>query len=198
MRTDEQVTVHRRALSADLADIKTFVENYRSSLTDDVFNSQAYSIKLIQILKISNTNRNDIAIEFVRWNELSEEDKQAYEKLDVLIKDRVVKQPVLNLGHMKPGKVLEKVKERCEEKLSHIDHKCMYVIFGVRPDPSVDDDPFNTNPEYCHYDEVHDDYVYSATWVDCLVKVLQAGKMKRHMWKQAYKYGRRYDVATYV
>jgi hypothetical protein len=98
MRTQEQTAATRRALAVDVADLKAFVSTYRSSLSDDVFNSQAYSIKLVQIPKISNTNRNDMAIEFVRWNELNEEDKELYDKLDVLIKDRVVKKPVLHLG----------------------------------------------------------------------------------------------------
>lgn len=198
MRTQEQAVATRRALSVDVADLKVFLSTYRSSLKDDVFNSQAYSIKLIQIPKISNTNRNDMAIEFVRWNELSEEDKKLYDKVDVLIKDRVVKKPVLHLGGMKPSKVLLEVKKRCGVVVSHYDHKCLYVIFGVRPEPADNDDPFNTNPDYCHYDEVHDDYVYSGKWVDCLEKILGAGKLKPREWKRAYQQRKRYEIAEYV
>ena len=62
LRKKEQTVANKRALSADFSDIKKFVDNYRSSLSNKVFDSQEYSIKLIQIPKIANTNRNDLAI----------------------------------------------------------------------------------------------------------------------------------------
>jgi hypothetical protein len=99
---------------------------------------------------------------------------------------------------MKPSKVLLEVKKRCGAVITHHDHKCLYVIFGVRPEGSGDDDSFNTNPDYCHYDEVHDDYVYSEKWVDCLEKILRAGNLKHHEWKRAYRQGRRYGIAEYL
>lgn len=69
LRTDHQITANKAALSKDLTDLVTYIETYRSSLSDPVFNSQEYSIKLIQIPKISNTKKTDAAIEFVRWDE---------------------------------------------------------------------------------------------------------------------------------
>jgi len=198
MRQREQVRANKRALSADLVDLKKFIDTYRTSLPDPVFNSQSYSVKLIQVPKISNTNRNDLAMEFVRWDSLSDEDRQLYEKLTTIIKDRIVKQPVVNLGGMKPGKILDIVKEQTGVKLSHYDHKCLYVIFGVRPDPSNAGDPFNTNPQYCHYDEVHEDYVYYKGWADCISQIIKKNKMKKYMWTQAYKQGRRYKIQDYL
>ena len=179
LRQKDQIRANRRALSADLVDIKKFIDTYRSSLPEDIFNSQTYSIKLIQVPKISNTNRNDLAIEFVQWDALSEDAKESYEKITAIIKDRVVKQPVANLGGMKPGKILEIVKAKTGFKLSHHDHKCLYVIFEVRPDPSYEGDPFKTNPKYCHYDEVHEDYVYHQEWADCIASLINAKKNEK-------------------
>lgn len=196
LRKKEQVVANKRALSADYAEIKRFVDNFRSSLTDSVFNSQEYSIKLIQIPKIANTNRSDLAIEFVRWDSLSAADKRNYKKLDAIIKDKIVKQPVVNMGGMRPSKVLKLVENETKVKLSHNDHKCLLQIFGVRPDPE-EEDPFNTIPEYCMFDELHNDYVYYQPWVECLVKILRAGKMKKHMWAQAQKQKRRYSIEDY-
>lgn len=197
-RTKEQKDANKRALSADMAQLKKFIDMYRSALPQDVFDSQSYSVKLIQIPKISNTNRNDVAIEFVKWNSLSKEDQDAYSRVDVIIKDKIVKQPVVNLGAMKPTKILQLVEEKTGVKLSHHDHKCLYTIFGVRPAPTETGDPFETIPEYCHYDEVHDDYVYYEAWADCLACIMKAGKMKQHMWRQAHKQDRKYDLAGYI
>jgi hypothetical protein len=198
MRTSEQLKANKRALSADLADIKQFVENYRSMLPQDVFDSPAYSVKLIQIPKIANASRNDLAIEFVNWSALSDDDKVAFQKIGALIKDRIIKQPVVNLGGLKPGKVLDLVASTTGVRISHHDHRCLYTIFSIRPDKLSNDDPFNTNPEFCHYDEVHDDYVYSEAWVGRLCLILTAGKMKKFMWTQAFKAGRHYLMDSYL
>lgn len=198
LRDPTQTKANKRALSSDVADIKKFVEDFRSGIRQEVFDSPEYSIKLIQIPKIANASKNDLAIEFVNWNNLSREDRENYRKLDVIVKDKIVKQPVVNLGAMKPGKVLEKVKRRCGVKLSHHDHRCLFLMFQVRPTNNAYD-PFDTNPDFCHYDEVHGDYVYYDSWVDKIVQLLEAGKLKDMIWRQAYKRGdRSYNLDDYV
>ncbi len=199
LRQSTQNIANKKALSADLVEIKHFIDTYRSSLPCEVFNSELYSIKLIQIPKISNTNRNDIAIEFVNWSNLEESDKLAYQQVTALIKDKIVKQPVINCGGMKPSKIRQIVEAECGIKLSDFDHKCLYVIFNVRPDPSDSKyDPFNTEPEYCLYDEVHNDYIYFQAWADKLVELLCKGKLKKHIWTQAYRKQRRLEIADYI
>jgi hypothetical protein len=198
LRDPNQQKSTKRALSADIADIKAFVEMFRSQISQSVFDSAEYSIKLIQIPKIANASRNDLAIEFVNWNALSDEDKANFKKLDAIVKNKIVKLPVVNLGGMKPGKVLKTVESKASVKLSHHDHRCLCAIFRIRPDGGGRD-PFDTRPEYCHYDEVHDDYVYYEAWVDKLVQLLKAGKMKKVIWKQAHKRGdTHYKVEDYV
>jgi hypothetical protein len=90
MRTKGQKQAHKKAISKEMREIYDYVGRYRTSLRDEIFNSQEYSIKLIQIPRISNTKRNDLAIEFVRWNELNEEDRKKYDKLNVLIKEKTI------------------------------------------------------------------------------------------------------------
>lgn len=197
-RTQEQDVATKRALSADVADIKRFVETYRSSLPQAVFDSQEYSVKLIQVPKISNTQRNDVAIEFVNWNALSEEDRKAYEKLNALVKEKIVKHEVINLKGMKPGKVLEQVKILTGKKISHSDHRSLYTIFNVRPTSKIVTNPFETNTKYCHYDEVHEDYIYQRAWVEVITALIKVDKMKQHMWLQAYKKGRTYKIEDYI
>ena len=198
LRTEEQIQASKRALLAEVRDIKNYITNHRSTLKDAVFDSQEYSIKLIQIPKISNTNRNDLAIEFVKWDELNDKDKIKYNKLITLIKDKVVKIEGVNVGKLKASQVLTKVEIKSESKLSHHDHKCLYVIFGVRPKPSSKEDPFNTNIEYCHYDDLHNDYVYKEEWVDCIVSILRRGKIKPFMWRQDHRQGRRHKIEDYI
>lgn len=173
IRTQQQEKANRSALSKDLSEVVSFVEKYRTSLDDAVFNSQEYSIKLIQIPKISNTNRADAAIEFVRWDQLSEDDKQAYEQLTVIIKDKTVKIEAANVGRIKPSEVVRRVNENLNRKVLTLNlHATLYKLFEARP-PNGSDDPFDTVTEFCLYDETHGDYVYQEAWVDFLTHFLQ-------------------------
>ncbi|MDH3695440.1 MAG: hypothetical protein OER96_12815 [Gammaproteobacteria bacterium] len=181
-----------------MADIKKFVENYRSLLPQDVFDSSQYSIKLLQIPKIANASRNDLAIEFVNWSSLSDEDREAFNKLGAIVKDKVVKHEVVNLGGLKPGQVIKMVEEKSGVKLSFYDHNCLLTIFSVKPGKFSNKNPSETNTKYCHYDEVHGDYIYHESWVDCICEILKANKMKKYMWAQAYKADRRYELDAYT
>lgn len=197
MRTNEQILSNKKVLSREIRNIREYVEKYRSSLSDDIFCSQEYSIKLIQIPKISNTNRNDLSVEFVRWDELSEEDVENYKKLDVIIKDKIVKKEAVNIDRIKPGVVLERIEERTGIKLSHYDHMCFYYVFSVRPISNENLDPFETNTKYCHYDELHDDYVYQETWVDFLVKIISERKVSISSMRNDYKAQEKIIISNY-
>lgn len=50
--TKEQKEAQKNLLSSEAQDIVNYINNYRTSLTVDVFNSQEYSVKLIQIPKV--------------------------------------------------------------------------------------------------------------------------------------------------
>lgn len=103
LRTSNQQKANKSALSKDMKDLMTYVKNYRNALTEEVYSSQEYSIKLIQIPKISNTNRAEEAIEYVRWDELNKQEKENYEKLVGLIKDKRVVVEASNVKRLKPG-----------------------------------------------------------------------------------------------
>lgn len=189
IRTKDQIIANRQLLSSEVQELKSFIEKYRNSMSDEIFNTQEYSIKLIQMPKISNSNRSDLSIEFVKWDSLSEEDKSSYEQVVTIIKDKVIKKEVVNTGKLKPGDIIKKVEERCGVKLTHFDHKCILSILGVRPYKDFNDcsDPYNTNIEYCHYDETHNDYVYQESWSDFLVDNIEKGKLTDQIWKANYK-----------
>ena len=187
MRTEEQETANKKVLSKEVKEIREYVENYRTALSSEIFDSQIYSIKLILVPKISNTNRSDVAMEFVRWSELNEEDRAKYEQLVTLTKEKIVKTEGANVGRLKPGDVLERVQNRCGVELNHHEHKCFYYVFSIRPISEEDRDPFETNTAYCHYDEPHDDYLYQESWVDFIVSVLENSEVELEQIKEHFR-----------
>ena len=103
-----------------------------------------------------NTNRHDLAVEFVHWNSLSEEDRANYQQISAIIKDKIVVQPVSNANLLKPGDVIRAVETKTGIKISQNDHTLLWKAFRVRPAASSEakfDTVSNANllkPGDCH------------------------------------------------
>lgn len=197
LRTPKQKKANKSALSKDLADIVGYIEKYRASLDEETYNAQEYSIKLIQIPKISNTNRADAAMEFVKWDELSPEDRAAYEQIAVIIKDKKITVSAANVKRLKPSAVIENVNEQLANSvLTQNLHVTLYKLFSIRP-PNGAEDPFDTNAEYCLFDETHNDYVYQDAWVDFLVHFFQVGDLTPEQLRAKERAGETLDIGRY-
>ena len=168
--TKRQREAQKEVLSNEAQSIVEYINKYRTALSNEVFDSQEYSIKLIQIPKVSNTNRNDLAVEFINWNSLTREEQENVQKLTAIIKDKTIKIEGANVGKLKPKDVAEKVIEKGIANFSVYYHVILWKLFSVRPhkDSST---PFDTETKYCHYDEVHKDYVFNDNWVKFIVKL---------------------------
>ena len=172
LRAKEQLQAQRGLLSKDMHDIKKYIDKYKTDLPQDVYDSQEYSIKLLQIPKISNTNRHDLAVEFVQWNSLSADDRASYQKISAIIKDKIVVQRVSNANLLKPGAVIRAVEEKTGIKLSQSDHILLWKAFKIRPVPASEA-KFDTVSKFCIYDEPHDDYLYTEEWVIFLSNLIK-------------------------
>lgn len=188
LRTNKQKQSNKQLLSSEYKEIIEFIRKFRDSIREEIFSSQEFSIKLIQVPKIVNSGRNDLAVEFVNWNSLSEDDREKYEKLTTIVKDRVIKTEVINPGKLKPSRVIAEVKKRCNIEFTQYDHKNILAIFNVRPYKGFreEKDPFETNTKYCHYDETHNDYLYQESWVDFLTTNISTKKLTKDIWKQNF------------
>ncbi len=197
LRTPKQKEANKSALSKDLSNIVGYIEKYRAGLDDDTYNSQEYSIKLIQIPKISNTNRADAAIEFVKWDELSHEDRAAYEQIAVIVKDKRVAVSAANVKRLKPSAVVKKVNAQLPKKvLTQNLHVTLYKLFSIRP-PNGAEDPFETNAEFCLFDETHGDYVYQDLWVEFLVHFFQKNDFTPAQLRADERAGRTLNIDKY-
>ncbi len=193
MRTDEQKQANKKVLSTDARAIKSYIDNYRTSLVDDVYNAQEYSIKVIQIPKVSNTNKHDLAIEFVREDEL---DTDTLESITAIIKNKRVVVEVKNVDGILPGQVVTKVRERINVDFVMHDHTCLRTIFSIRP-RGKDPEPNKTNVNYCVYDKTHRDYIYQEIWVDFIVKLFEVHRLTIEEIRRAYNAGEKWDINQY-
>lgn len=171
LRSKEQLLSQKELQTKDLQDIKQYIDKYKTELPQEIYDSQEYSVKLIQIPKISNTNRSALSVEFVNWSMLSEEDKKNYEKIAAIIKDKMVKQPVLNVNMLKPCNVLSEVYNLTRIEISMSNHTDLWKAFQIRQSQKSKD-KFKTNEKYCIYDEPHNDFLYTIEWVEFIAKLI--------------------------
>lgn len=199
LRTAKQVEANKQLLSTEVREIKDFIEKYRLNVKESIFNTQEFSVKLIQVPKIANTNRNDLAIEFVNWNSISEDDRENYEKITTLIKDKVQKTEVINPGKLKPGAVVTAVNKSYQINFNHFDHRCLLFIFSIKPmkEDGLNTDPFETNTKYCHYDEAHNDYLFKEEWINFIISNITSGALTREIWKTNFDDKRKLQINLY-
>ena len=146
--------------------VKTYVDSFRSALSDDIGKDLRYSFRVFLVPKVNNhVKSSDVAVEFVKYDPTRPEEMKKYEHLVTFIKEKQI--PVANLGYFKAGNVIQQVSKRMDIKFGHYEHRLCYSHFHVRP-PNRASDPVSTDVRYCIYDDVHKDYVYKPEWVDFL------------------------------
>lgn len=171
LRTEEQDQAARLLHSTVKPNIRSYIDKFRSSLSDDILGKMAYSFKVFLIPNVGNHRSKDsLAIEWVHYDPDDPEQMENYVKSVALIKERHI--PVSNLHTMKAGEVAKRVKAAIGRPFNASTHhaRC-WRYFGVRP-PSGDPHPERCNEKYCIYDKAHRDYVYTDKWVEKLITEL--------------------------
>jgi hypothetical protein len=163
-----QQTVLRGAAKRNFQSVRKFVETFRSTLSDDVLADQNYSFKVFLIPKVgASRSADDVAVEFVKYDPSKPEEMSKYNKVVALIKPKQVN--VINATGLRAGEVVSKVAAKLGgKKFNQSRHTQCWHHFKARPAKGAAD-PSLCNPQFCSYDAVHKDYVYTPQWVDFLV-----------------------------
>ena len=166
-----QQTALRGAAKQNYQSVRKFIEAFRSSLSDDIYADQNYSFKVFLIPKVgASRSVDDVAVEFVKYDPSKPEEMTKYQKVVTLIKPKQVN--VINATGFKPGQVVSKVAAKLNGKIfNQATHTQCWHHFKARP-PKGAADASMCNPQFCSYDAVHKDYVYTQHWMDFLVEKL--------------------------
>ena len=114
----------------------------------------------------------DLAIDFVKLDELSEEERkvmvEAGRKGTVIIRDRKVE--VTDKAKLRAKQVCALVEERLPFEFSPFsEHLEMWQRFKVRPAKNSAK-PYDTDARYCIYSEAFNSYLYTPAWVEKIVR----------------------------
>ena len=170
INTNDYTTDHTILHNESTRPIANFIENFRGNLLPEVLNSMKYSFSVFMIPKLVGREKAaDVAIQFIKYDEASQEQLDNLSELNVLIRDKHI--PVAHLTHHKPSQVVDKVKEKLPFHFNMHHHTQAWKHFKVRPEHG-DPKPERTLPNYCIYDFAHRDYLYTDAWVEKLAKEL--------------------------
>jgi hypothetical protein len=156
--------------------VRDFFIDYRAKLGDEILNDQAFELRIEIVQKRSPKTEADLAVSFVREDELDGEELDAYRALErvgrVILRDK--DRDVANLGWMKPSVASAAVQAALGVRFTaSAEFPRAWKHYKVRPDSGATGKQRNkTIPEYCRYDEAHDDYLYSQKYVDLIVAEL--------------------------
>lgn len=157
--------------------IKSYITDFRSSLDEEIYSDQRYRFSVFLLPKlVNNKNKAEYAVEWIDYDPKDPEGMKKYERIVGIISEKV--KPVFNSGYLKAKEVccfVEKELKKIygdEFKFSHSahHHKCC-IYYKIRPKKDAPN-PEKTDPNFCVYDAVHKDYVYTKEWVKFLVKNL--------------------------
>lgn len=152
------------------SDLRTFLAEYDSSLDDAVTRDPKYCMRLTVLLEKGN-RKGDMPIQFFNMDDLTEEEREAAEKLAQ--RGMVIKQAkevsVSNAGNSKPKQVIAEV----AASIPFVFNQHHFVLVNkrqhVRPYGSTKS-PAETRKEWCIWDAPHGDYTYTPAYTAWIIK----------------------------
>ena len=169
--TEDAAEAVKRAYDLLPVRIRNFISDYEEGLPEDVRNHPHYDLRIYLVPKTGPKTQADAALEFVRTGDLTPEQREALQQVQVIIRDRIV--PMANQGLHKPSAVANAVQEAIPWRFDASNtHAKAWRHFGVRPDAGAAN-AAGTDQRYCVYDQPHQDYLYTDAWIAKLKRELQ-------------------------
>ncbi len=165
----------------DTKPVVEFIKQYRSTISPEINDSGKYSFKAFLIQVANHKTEKTLAIQFVHFDKLSEEDKKSVIKFGAMVKFKEVPVPIPET--ISPRGIVKMVQaglgnpkvERGGKPMDRFNltiHARCWKRYKVRP-PSDNSTPHATNLKYCAYDPRHHDYGYTQAWADFLIEKLK-------------------------
>lgn len=178
--TGEGAALVRTAMAKLPKRASEFLTSYRSALDPSILEDQRYEYRLRLVPALGAKTDADMAIDFVRLDELSHEERELMVKLGkagkVLVREQ--RRPVANLDLMKPRAAERKIEEALAYRFTSADFLIARSHFGVRPESQAKH-PDRTDERYCIYDQPHKDYLYTEAFVKKVIREVDSPEKYR-------------------
>ena len=146
-----------------------WVQDFDTSVEPDIAADQRFDFKVYLIPYKGAKTDADAAMTFVHEDQLTDEQKGVMDQVRTIIRDRTV--PVGGVDEFLPKQVVEQVDTQIDREFSMHMHLQAWRYFEVRP-PSDAADKHKTKTQYCYWNTLVKNYVYTPDWVSFLVRKL--------------------------
>ncbi len=156
--------------------LRDWLVEYRAAIHDDVANDRRFEFRVEIVQKAAPVHDAELAVSFVREDDLSAEDRDAYRALErsgrIVLREK--DRPVSGLGLYKPKALAALVEAEIPFRFGASSELAQaWKHFGVRPASSARGAARRrTDGRYCVYDEPHDDYMYTRAFAELLISSL--------------------------
>jgi hypothetical protein len=154
--------------------LRDWIVDYRSGMDDEVLNDRRFEFRVEIIQKRAPAHEADLAVSFVREEELTQEQREAYEALErsgrIILREK--ERAVSGLGLYKPKYLASLVEDEIPFKFgASSELPQAWKKLNVRPSSSARGSTRRrTDERYCVYDEPHDDYMYTRAFAEMLIR----------------------------
>lgn len=163
----EALRTLRRRLPSGL---QNFIADYHSGLPDSVTGNDRFELRLNVVLQQTHTSDSP-AIQFSRWDDMSDDEKQAAMLLGrhgrAIVREQ--KRSIVGHGLLKPKEVQRRVAADIPFRFNSYDFLCAWKRKKIRP-PTGAPQPERTDERYCLYIELTRSYGYTEAWVKWLIR----------------------------
>jgi hypothetical protein len=173
--TDAGETTLRQLRKSLPVPLRRFIAEYEAGLPSHVVEDQRYELRLRVVNELAPRDPDALAIQFTRYDDLSETEKQTIEQLGrkgfVVVREQ--HRGVVNHGLLKPREAAKRVAEQIPFVFNMHHFVMAWKALKVRPENGAKH-PERTDEKYCSYDSMHRDYGYTKAFVNKLVKELKS------------------------
>jgi hypothetical protein len=152
-------------------ELKLFVTEFETALPEGVADDSRFELRLQVVLQQVQREDGGMAIQFTRWDDMSEEERVIVAALSrrgqVIIREQ--QRPVVGHGLLRARDAELRVAEALVFIFNSHHFLQSWQIKGIRPRPK-DPHPERTDEKYCIYDELSAAYGYTEAWVNWLIR----------------------------
>ncbi|GLI12384.1 hypothetical protein MARBORIA2_14740 [Methanobrevibacter arboriphilus] len=162
--------------SSEFSKIKEYITGYEKDLPPNILSDPKYRFQAV-LIQTNNLNKADLAIKFIPLGDLSDEELDNINYTVGITKERIMN--VSNARNLRAIDVAKKVKLQinnhynCKINFNTRHHNICAVEYKANKGNKAKNKR-ETNPDFCIYDEVFEDYSYTEKWEKYLMKKLKS------------------------
>jgi len=171
-KNDAQIKTMHQFQKKHYEELRQYIDNFKRGLKEEILSDNKYCFRAYLIeVPANNINTADYSLKVVKYDPNNPQAYAGLKKCIELIKEKRI--PVANQGKFRPSDVCAILNERLGKKITMDMHTRAWKCYKARKSGRQ---PEGCNPEFCQYDVVHKDYVYTDKWVEYLVRKLKNTK----------------------